>query len=257
MLVLGLAVALAIGPVGGAAAAKNRRDALEQYRTGEAFLQSEQFEEAAEQFRRAIALDPFLVVARYNLGYASMLLKRYPDAVRAYEGCIETIELMNRAGAEEQEALEKARLDELNEIKDTLTAVRNGKIKNMAVGPSVLRYEERIRVLEQLRYGGGAQNQIPAEVYLGLGSAYFRQNLLPEAEQAYTRAVRVKRDLGAAHNNLAVIFMLTGRYEQARASIRSAEKAGFAVDTRLKADLKSREEHAALSSAGPREPPRQ
>ena len=252
MLVLGLALALAVGPpTSGPAAAKSRRAALEQFRAGEAFLQSEHFEEAAEQFRRAIALDPFLVVAHYNLGYTSMLLKRYPDAVRAYEGCIDAVELMNRAGAAEQEALEKARLDELNEIKDSLTAVRTGKIKNMAVGPTVLRYEERIRVLEQLRFGPGAQNPVPAEVYLGLGSAYFRQDLLTEAERAYARAVRANDRLGAAHNNLAVIFMLTGRFEQAHTAIRSAEKAGFAVDKRLKADLAAREESAMVTTGRP------
>ena len=250
MLILGLTLALAAGPVS-ATIAKNRRAALEQYRAGEAFLQSEQFEEAAEEFRRAIALDPFLVVARYNLGYTSMLLKRYPDAVRAYEGCIEAIDLMNQAGAEEQEALEKARLDELNELKDSLTAVRTGKIKNMAVGPTVLRYEERIRVLEQLRYGRDKQNPVPPEVYLGLGSAYFRQNLLPEAEQAYAKAVAANDRLGAAHNNLAVIYMLTGRYPQAHASIRSAEKAGFAVDKRLKVDLQAREDGARMTTGRP------
>jgi len=145
----------------------------------------------------------------------------------------------------------KARLDELNELKDSLTAVRTGKIKNMAVGPTVLRYEERIRVLEQLRYGVDRQNQVPAEVHLGLGSAYFRQNLLPEAEQAYAKAVAANDRLGAAHNNLAVIYMLTGRYPQAHASIRSAEKAGFAVDKRLKADLQAREDGARMTTDRP------
>ena len=252
MLAMGLALALVMGPPTiGPAAAKYRKAALEEYRSGEALLQSEQFEEAAQQFRRAIALDPFLVVAHYNLGYTSMILRRYPDAVRAYEGCIDAVELMNRAGAAEQEALEKARIDELNEIKDSLTAVRSGKIKNMAVGPTVLRYEERIRVLEQMRYGPGAQNPVPAEVYLGLGSAYFRQNLLTEAEQAYGRAVRTNDGLGSAHNNLAVIFMLTGRFEQARGAIRSAEKAGFAVDSRLKADLAAREKSAKVTTGQP------
>jgi len=251
MLALGLALALAIGPAGGATAAKNRRVALEHHRAGEAFLQSEQFEEAAEQFGRAIALDPLLVVAHYNLGYASMLLRRYPDAVRGYEGCADAIDRLNRVGAQEQEALERARLDELHELQDSLTAVRTGKIKNMAVGPTVLRYEERIRVLEQLRFNDRGQMQTPAEVYLGLGSAYFRQSLLVDAERSYAKAVRVNDRLGAAHNNIAVIFMLTGRYPQAHAAIRSAEKAGFAVDSRFKADLQAREERAKLTTGRP------
>jgi hypothetical protein len=42
-----------------------------------------------------------------------------------------------------------------------------------------------------------------------------------------------------------VIYMLSGRFPQAHASIASAEKAGFRVDPRLKADLKSREGGAA------------
>jgi tetratricopeptide (TPR) repeat protein len=251
MLVMGLVLALAVGPTGGGTAAQKRRAALEHYRSGEAFMQGEQFEEAAEQFRRALTFDPYMVVAHYNLGYASMLLKRYPDAVRAYEGCVDAIDRLNRASAGEQEALEKARLDELNELKDSLTAVRTGKIKNMAVGPTTLRYEERIRVLEQLRFGVGGQARTPAEVYLGLGSAYFRQNLLDEAERSYTKAVRVNEALGPAHNNLAVIFMLTGRYPQAHAAIRAAEKAGFQVDPRFKADLQAREEGAKLTTGRP------
>jgi protein O-GlcNAc transferase len=251
MLALGLALLLAAGPSGGATVAKSRREALAHYRNGEGFLQNERFEDAAEEFRRAIALDPFLVIAHYNLGYTSMLLKRYPDAVSAYEGCTEAIALINSAGAKVAESMERARLDELTELQDTLTAVRTGKIKNMAAGPATLRMEERIRVLQEIRFDGRGQTRTPAEVYLGLGSAYFRQNLLDEAERSYARALRVNGGLGAAHNNLAVIYMLTGRYPQAHAAILSAEKAGFAVDPQFKADLKDRQERAKLTTGRP------
>jgi tetratricopeptide (TPR) repeat protein len=177
-------------------------------------MADEKYEEAADQFGRAIALDPGLVVAHYNLGYVSMALKRYPEAVRGYEGCVGAIDRLNSSGAKEREALERARLDELHELQDSLTAVRTGKVKNMSPGPTVLRMEERIRVLEQLRFNDRGLTRTPAEVFLGLGSAYFRQNLLPEAERSYVRALKVNDQLGAAHNNLAVIFILTGRYRR-------------------------------------------
>jgi tetratricopeptide (TPR) repeat protein len=241
MLALGLSLVLAVAPAVGGRAAQLRRDALVHHRAGEALMTDEKYEEAAGQFRMAIALDPALVAAHYNLGYVSMSLKRYAEAVRAYEGCVDAIDRINNADAKEKEALERARLDELHDLQDMMTAVRTGKFKGMAPGPALVRYEERIRVLEQLRYNTGSQTATPAEVFLGLGSAYFRQNLLPEAERSYTRAVRANDRLGPAHNNLAVIYMMTGRFAQARASIAAAEKAGFVVDARLKQDLQARE----------------
>ena len=247
MLAIGLSLLLALAPALGGKAGQLRKEALAHHRAGESLMADERYEEAAEQFLQAISLDQGLVIAHYNLGYVSMALKRYPEAVRGYEGCVAAVERVNSASAKEREALERARLDELHELQDMLTAVRTGKFKSMSPGPAVLRYEERIRVLEQLRYTAGAQTGTPAEVFLGLGSAYFRQNLLPEAERSYSRAIRANDQLGAAHNNLAVIYMLTGRYTQAHAAIRSAEKAGFRVDERLKRDLQTREKASATN----------
>lgn len=240
MLGVGLLLALTLGPPR-ATSPYDRKAALDHHRNGQALLQSEQFEEAAAEFQRAIELDPLLLVAHYDLGRTDMALHRYPEAVRAYLACVDIVEGINHAGIREREALERQRQDELNELRDSLTAVRTGKIKNVAAGPMTMQMEERIRVLEQLRFDGSGDVAIPAELHLGLGSAYFRQNLLVEAEQAYLHAVRANDRLGAAHNNLAVIYMLTGRYPQAHASIRSAEKAGFRVDARLKSDLDARE----------------
>ena len=105
----------------------------------------------------------------------------------------------------------------------------------------IVRIEERIRLLENMRLSGREIIRVPAEVHLALGSAYFRQDKLEEAEGAYTLAVRENDKLGAAHNNLAVIYMLTGRLPQSRAAVDAAERAGFRVDPRFKADLQARE----------------
>jgi hypothetical protein len=65
----------------------------------------------------------------------------------------------------------------------------------------------------------------------------FRANLLGEAEREYRAAIRAEPASGDAHNNLAVIEMLTGRYTDARRDLEAAEKAGVTVDPRFKRDL--------------------
>ena len=93
--------------------------------------------------------------------------------------------------------------------------------------------------------------KVPAEVHLALGSALMRQNKLSEAEAEHVAAVKADKKLGAAHNNLAVIYMLTGRFEEARHAVKQAEKTGFPVPKALKDDIKKRE--AAAKAAAPKQ----
>lgn len=50
--------------------------------------------------------------------------------------------------------------------------------------------------------------------------------------------------MGEAHNNLAYIYMVTGRLAEAEKSVRLAEKAGLTVAPGLKADLEQRKKQA-------------
>jgi tetratricopeptide (TPR) repeat protein len=101
-----------------------------------------------------------------------------------------------------------------------------------------MHYEKML--LEMAERSGEDELRVPAEVYLGLGSAHFRQSHLAEAEDAYREAVRLNPELGAAHNNLAVICMQTNRFDEARTEIAAAEGAGFPVSTQFKRDLEER-----------------
>ncbi|MND01135.1 hypothetical protein D3C83_200010 [compost metagenome] len=49
--------------------------------------------------------------------------------------------------------------------------------------------------------------------------------------------MKVNSRLGEAHNNLAVLYMLTGRKKEAQQAVRSAEQARFRVNPQLKADI--------------------
>jgi tetratricopeptide (TPR) repeat protein len=225
----------------------SRRKALEHNRSAEQLMRTERFAQAAEEFTQAITLDPLLVSAHYGLGQAYMALKLYPKAVDAFKATEEAVMKVGSLGAKAREELEKQNDDEIRELRNSIVALQGGRIKDAAADQMIMKIEERIRLLEDMKGKGREVQRVPAEVHLGLGSAYFRQNMLPEAEAAYTQAVRTNNKLGAAHNNLAVIYMLSGRFPQANASVEAAEKAGFRVDPRLKADIKAREAAAGKS----------
>jgi tetratricopeptide (TPR) repeat protein len=226
---------------------KAQIEARQAYERGQALMRSESFEAAIPHFQTAIRLDPMFWMAHYELGQAHMALKRYPQAVTAYLGCRQAFERAALLSVEDQGTMEKLREDELREIKDSLHRLRAGQLK-VDQGTALrleLQMEDRIRFLESSRQRGNEQRSgTPAELLLALGSAYFRSGQLPEAEQAYTEAVKADGKLGAAHNNLAVIYMLSGRFAEANQSVKRAEKAGFPVSSAFKADLEKRAKSA-------------
>ena len=225
---------------------QKRREAEGAYRRGEELMRSESFAEAAVHFRTAIKLDPLMSIAHYSLGQSQMALKQYPQAVEAYQGCRESFQRIAMLSADDQNALEKSRENEIRELKDSLQRVQAGQVKGNTLALEV-GIQERLRVLEGARMKGHERRVgVPAEVMLALGSAYFRNGQLAEAEPAYAEAVQTDPRLGAAHNNLGVIYMMTGRFPEASAALKRAEKSGFQVSAALKSDLEQRTRAAGI-----------
>ena len=219
---------------------QQQEEARRHYRAGEEFLLSEAFEKAEGEFRKATEMDPSFALAFYSLGQARMALKQYPGAVEAYTKCRDLF--LVEASADRRSKAEKDRelRDQVREMEESLARLRGGQVKGATPGQEIA-LEQRLSVMkDQLGRSNGAGQQIPAEVSLGLGSAYFRQNQLEPAEQHYRAAIGANGKLGAAHNNLAVICMLTGRLDESEREVKAAEKAGFAVSPKFKDDLKQR-----------------
>ena len=221
---------------------QRRQEARKHYRAGEEYMLSEAFEEAAREFKSATEMDPSFVLAYYSLGQARMALRQYPQAVTAYtEGrdlIIREASLDRRARAE----LDQRRRDEIHELEESVARVRMGHIKGARPdGMQQIALEQRISVLKDQQMRGEDRSiRVPAELSLGLGSAYFRLGRHAQAEENYRAALAVDGRMGAAHNNLAVICMLTGRFDEAQKEIKAAEKVGFAVSSQFKDDLKQR-----------------
>ena len=221
-----------------------REEARGHYRTGERLMTEEAFEAAVREFGTAGDLDPMFVLAHYSKGQALMALKRYPEAVEAYTDARQTILQMSTMDQKAKAEYERQRRDEINDLEDSLQRLRAGKIKGASPGTDI-NIEQRLRFLREAQMRGAETDvRIPAELSLALGSAHFRLGRLEDAERHYRAAIESDQKLGAAHNNLAVICMLTGRFDEAKIEVKAAEKAGFAVSPRFKDDLKEREKAA-------------
>jgi len=69
-------------------------------------------------------------------------------------------------------------------------------------------------------------------------SAYFRSGSDGRCRARVRRNAEGRPEDWRGAQHLAVVFMLTGRYPQAEAEIKAAEKSGFRVNPQLKQDLK-------------------
>ena len=212
-----------------------RRTAYHHYVRGQEFLQSEFFDKAANEFQNAIRNDHLFTDAHYGLGQAYMGVQRYASAIQAYERCLEAARTI--FSMREQD---RARTDQL--ITDQLRALREAlaQTARMAVGQraAVLGIESRIRELERSKSGLVNRYEPPAQVLFALGSAYYRNGDAIAARERWEQAVKINPKIGEAWNNLAVVYMQSGRRGDAEGAVRNAEKNGFRVNPQLKEDIK-------------------
>ncbi len=203
-----------------------RRKAMDHYQKGEDRLRDEKWEQAAEEFRRAVELHPPFVLAHYGLGQAYMALKRFPDAVQAFSASrdayykVTALKIADRMRAAD---VNQQMVDEYRNL--TGVDARGSTSKGVTTRLNVL------RDLEQAKRLDDGNPEPPAEISLALAGA---------AEKENRNALKSRPDYGQAHNNLAVIYMMTGRFPEARAAVERAEKTGFAVNPRLKEELERR-----------------
>jgi tetratricopeptide (TPR) repeat protein len=217
---------------------RTRREALVYYRAGQELLASERFEQAAEQFQKAIGKDPLLALAHYGLGQANMALRRYASAVVAFRGCRDTYRTLAGLALSDSVAGDRRRDDEIRELEDSIRLFQSGKVTTGNQLAMIVKLEARKRELESMRQRDVDPTKPPAEVSLALGSAHFRNGQLEDAEREWKVAIDVNPKLGEAHNNLAALYAMTGRKREAEAAIRAAEKAGFRVNPKLKEDVR-------------------
>jgi tetratricopeptide (TPR) repeat protein len=218
-----------------------RHEALVHYDAGTQALTTERFEEAAAEFEQAVKLDPLLVLAHYGLGQARMALKDYAAAVRAYVGC-RTAFHDDVATELERDSGREQRLDaQIRALEDQLAIIGSGRpsgsLRPLSQANPANLQQQLDTLRSQRRHGIVAAQPTPPWISVALGGAYFRQGAFSDAEREYKAAVEVDPRVGEAHNNLAVVYLLTKRPDDAEREIALAEKAGFKVRDGLKQDV--------------------
>ena len=240
-----IAAAILIALAATLAAAQPTREHLEamrHLRLGQENLRAEHWDKAETEFRAAIKLDPLLELAHYGLGQADMAMKRFDEAVLAFVNCRDAFHQLASNAATGKLRDEQRVLEQIQQLEDQKAQLQS---KSYTAGSSmqanaIVRIDSMIGELRARRYQNvdGRQPETPTWISVALGSAYFRSGSLGDAEREYLETLKADPKLGEAHNNLAVVYMLTGRYPEADVEIKAAEKAGFRVNPQLKEDLK-------------------
>jgi tetratricopeptide (TPR) repeat protein len=218
------------------------------YREGMRLLADEHWAEAAERFEEAIDLDEQYALAFYGLGRARMGQKQYTAAVGALNHCsaLYQQQAATTTGLRMNQA--QAKRDQIFELREMQRSLQSGPMST-ARQAEVERINHMIQDLEASLNEdmSGMIVRAPAFVSLSLGSAHFRRGAMAEAEREYRNAIKANPRMGEAHNNLAVVLLLTGRPLDAEKSVKDAEKNGFRVPSAIKEDIK-RAKTAAQSS---------
>jgi tetratricopeptide (TPR) repeat protein len=250
--VAGLDAAAGCAPVADAA---RQEEALQSFRAGEESLAAGAWDEAAARFADAARLDALLPLARYGLGQAHMGAQRYAQAVQAFTDSREAFRCLASTTATERADARKRLDGGIRELHDVLHNLERDEMIRSSIprkevnglptgnlGEAMLQAQRVERVLRELEGWKRqiARGDVPAEVYLALGNAYFQSGSLPDAEREFLAALRADSRSGDVQNNLAVVYMLTGRLDEAEEAVKRAEKAGVPVNPRLREELQRR-----------------
>jgi tetratricopeptide (TPR) repeat protein len=221
---------------------QSRSRAMLPYKLALEDMRSEQWEKAAAGFQRAIDIDSSFEMAYYALGRALMPQKKYAAAVAALSSCRDLYrQEAGRQFSNQQEA-QQYRRERLTELDDLIRQYQGAPqtIQNIE---TVRQLGERRRQLQENLLRGtdvSLEASVPSFVSLALGSAFFRLGRMPDAEREYRATIAADPKTGEAHSNLAVVYLQTGRFDEAEKAVKAAEKTGFKVNPMLKDDIKAK-----------------
>ena len=219
------------GPFAAPPAEAVRVEAFARFMAGRDALAAQRWTDAETEFRATVALIPGLPLAHYGLGEALMGQARYPAAVKAFETCRDIFRELGARGGEH------SLNTEMRDLRDTLAALAG---KHALSSDRFLEMQLEKRLAELQKWGRRDEAWIPPGVSLALGTAYFKAGDLVGAEREFLDVLRDDPGSGDAQNDLAVIYMMTGRLEEADEAVRLAEKAGVDVAPRLKEEIRRR-----------------
>ena len=222
------------------------RRANQYYKEGWQAMHKESWDEAAKQFQAAIDTDDKFALAYYSLGRAEMGRRNFAKAIAAYVTCKQ---LYVRIGGERfsnQLDYRKRLEDRILEYETTIQQsqqVSSGKGSSQSQSLYMRELQTQLMTLQQAKDRNDIVNidaTVPYFVPMALGAAYFRAGQFAEAEREYNEAIQANPSSGETHNNLAVLYLMTGRLDLAEKEVAKAEDTGFKVPPGLKDDIRKK-----------------
>jgi tetratricopeptide (TPR) repeat protein len=220
----------------------DRSRALIEYRTGIEHLKAEAWDRAVTAFKTSVDIDPSFEMGYYGLGRAYLGLRQYGDATTALAKCRDMYSAQGGRRFSNAHEAQRYRRDQMMELDEIIRQYSSGP-QTMRTADTLRQLNERKRLLQESISRGtnlAIENTVPAYVSLSLGSAYFRSGRLADAEREYKATVAADPKSGEAFSNLAVVYLETGRLDEADKAVKAAERAGFRVHPGLKDDIKKR-----------------
>jgi len=221
----------------------DRARAREQNKLGWDLMRSEKFEDAVKAFQLSVETDPAFEMPWYGLGRAHLALKQFVSAASALSRCKELyVAQVGRQFTNQQDA-QRIRQDRLTELDEMYRQLDSLPQTAQVLDQKRQVTEQKRQIQEFITRGNNItiENAVPAWVSLSLGSAYFRQGKLQEAEKEFKAAVDADRRSGEALSNLAVVYLETERFDLALNSIEAAKKTGFKVNPELEKAIRSKQ----------------
>jgi tetratricopeptide (TPR) repeat protein len=213
------------------------------YREGWQHLAAEEYQQAAKEFQQAIDLDQKFTLAYYGLGRATMGLKQFSDAVKAYERSRDLYQAQSHNNFANRMEANAMRDQDIAGLQMAIQQLSPRSGNNLQVQNQIQQLRSQMQRVQMKRDNGmdlSISSPVPAFVSLALGSAYFRSERLADAEREYKTAVEMDPKAGEAHNNLAVVYFMTNRIQDADREVKAAEKVGYHVNPNLKDDIKKK-----------------
>jgi len=234
---------LLVGQTPASAQGVNTQQAMRHYKMGWESMRHEAWAEAAKRFQQAIDVDAKFALAFYSLGRAEMALRDFPKAIAAYTTCRELYVASGGEHFNSQLEATKRLDDRILETKIAIeqaaqvSASKSGSQSQNLMVRELQMQLERLTQAKDRNITISLDVTVPYFVPLALGAAYARSGKNADAEREYKAAIELDSAAGEAHNNLAVLYLTTGRLEAAAQEVALAEKGRFKVNPGLKDEI--------------------
>jgi tetratricopeptide (TPR) repeat protein len=186
---------------------------------GYAYNNMGQFDEAIEEFKEALRLNPFYAKAHNNLGLAYDDMGRTDEAIEEFKKAIK----LNPFFAKAHNNLGLAYYDDMGRTDEAIEE-----------------FKKAIKL-----------NPFYAKAHYNLGLAYYYLGHTDEAIEEYKEALRLNPDFAVAHNNLGAAYFNQGRTDEAIEAFREALRLNPGLaDTRFNLALAYKETGLTTEAIG-------